>query len=59
MPLLLSSPMQKLDPPMKCAICGRPILWKEPRMTDNGKLAHEECSMTKLKDKDVNSPANC
>jgi hypothetical protein len=49
MPLLLSSPMQRVDPPMKCAICGHPILWKELRTTDYGSLVHEACLAAKFK----------
>jgi hypothetical protein len=59
MPLLVSSPMQRLDPPMKCVICGHPILWKESRVTDDGKLGHEECLAALLKDKDARLQANC
>lgn len=49
MPLLVSSSMQRLDPPIKCAICGHPILWKQSRVTDNGELVHEECLLAKRK----------
>jgi len=59
MPLLLSSPMQRLDPPRKCVICGNPILWKESRMTEDGKLVHEECLVAKLKEKNGSPPVNC
>jgi hypothetical protein len=48
MPLLVSSQRQRLDPPMKCVICGQPILWKQSRVTDDGKLVHEECLAAKL-----------
>lgn len=56
MPLLVSSPMHRLDPPLKCFICGHPILWKEPRVTDDGKFVHEECLLTKSKEMEVNDP---
>ena len=59
MPLLPSSPVQRLDPPMKCAICGHPILWKESGMTEDQKVVHEECLLAKLKKKGVNPPKNC
>jgi len=58
MPLLVSSPRQKLDPPMKCVICGHPILWKQSRVTDDGKLVHEECLAAKLRDKDTSPQMN-
>ena len=57
-PLLVSSPMQRLDPPMKCVICGYPILWKESRVMDYGKLVHDECFLTKRKETEVNPPMN-
>jgi hypothetical protein len=59
MPLLVSSPRQKLDPPMKCVICGHPILWKQARVTDDGKLVHEECLAAKLVDEDTSHQTNC
>ena len=59
MPLLVSSPMQRLDPLMKCVICGHPILWNESRVTDDGKLGHEDCLAAKLKDKDARPQTNC
>ena len=59
MPLLVSSPMQRLDPPRKCVICGNSILWKESRMTDDGKLVHEECLVAKVKNKDANPLMDC
>jgi hypothetical protein len=59
MPLIVSSPRQKLDPPMKCVLCGHPILWKESRVTDDGKLVHEECLAAKLRDKETSHQTNC
>jgi len=58
MPLLVSSQRQRLDPPMKCVICGHPILWKDSRVTDDGKLVHDDCLMTKRKKTEVNPPMN-
>jgi len=43
---------------MKCVICGYPILWKESRVTDDGKLVHDECFLTKRKETEVNPPMN-
>lgn len=59
MPLLVSSPMQRLDPPLKCVRCGHPILWKESRVTDDGRLVHEACLAAKLEDKEANPQADC
>lgn len=59
MPLLVSSPNQRLDPPIKCVMCSHPILWKESRVTDDGKLVHEECLAAKLMDVNANPQTNC
>lgn len=58
MPLLVSSPNQRLDPPMKCFLCGHPILWRESRVTDDGKLVHEQCLVAKLTYVDANPLTN-
>ena len=57
MPLLVSSPMHILDPAIKCDICGKPILWKESKVTDDGFPVHEACLLAK--NKEHTGPIRC
>jgi hypothetical protein len=39
----------KSKPPIKCAICGKPVSLEDSNVTEDGKAVHGECYFEKIK----------